>query len=63
MDQKKLRQQVKLAKAMNDDYSYKDFAGALNITEHSFYNWLSGYYQLSFKKAQLLEDIVVNLID
>lgn len=63
MNQDILRQQTKIAKAMNDDYSYKDFAAAIDIADHSFYNWLKGYYNLSYKKARYLEDIVCELID
>lgn len=58
-----LRKQVKLAKACNDDIYYKDFASYLNITEHSFYNWLNGEYSLSYDNAKKLEDIVIDLID
>ena len=64
MNQDILRQQTKIAKAMNDDeFSYKDFAAAIAVSDHSFYNWLNGYYDLSYKKASYLEDIVINLID
>ena len=52
-----------MAKAMNDDIFYKDFAQYLNITEHSFYNWIKGYYDLSNQKASKLNDIVIDLID
>lgn len=58
-----LRKQVKIAKACNDDIYYKDFAEYLDITEHAFYNWLSGYYELSNKKAAKLNDVVIDLID
>ena len=37
-----LRKQTKIAKALNEDFTYKAFAEALNITDHSFYNWLKG---------------------
>ena len=50
-----------MAKALNDDIFYKDFADYLEITEHSFYNWLKGYYNLSSKKEQKLRDIVIDL--
>lgn len=61
MQQEFLRKQVKIAKALNDDIFYKDFADYLEITEHSFYNWLKGYYNLSSKKEQKLRDIVIDL--
>lgn len=58
-----LRKQTKLAKACNDWLYYKDLAEALEITDHSFYNWLNGEYELSSIKARELKDIVINLID
>ena len=63
MNQNNLRQQVKLTKALNDDFSYKDFAEALNITDHSFYNWLNGYYNLSYQKYIYLKGILDDLIE
>ena len=63
MEQDFLRKKVKMAKAMNDDIFYKDFAYYLNVTEHSFYNWLKGYYDFSNQKARKLKDVVIDLID
>ena len=62
MEQENLRKQVKIAKAMNDDIYYKDFAEYLDITEHSFYNWLKGYYKLNSTNVRKLRDIVSDLI-
>lgn len=56
-----LRKQTKIAKALNEDFTYKAFAEALNITDHSFYNWLKGYYNLSHAKAEYLQSIVIEL--
>lgn len=61
--QKFLREQVKLAKVYNSDWSYKDFAEVIDITAHSFYNWLNGYYELSEEKAKQLHCIVVDLLE
>ena len=36
-----LRKQVKLAKACTDWLTFKDLAATLDITDHSFYNWLN----------------------
>jgi hypothetical protein len=58
-----LRTQIKLVKVYHNDIYYKDFANYLNIAEHSFYNWLNGYYELSYQKAQELQDIVIDLLD
>ena len=54
---------TKLDKFCNDDIYYKDFAESLKITEHSFYNWLNGYYKLSYSKTQQLLEIVYDLVD
>ena len=58
-----LRKEAKLAKACNDDITYKDFADYLEIEYRSFLNWLSGAYNLSNGKAQKLHDLVIDLID
>ena len=50
-----------MAKAKNDDIYYKDFAEYLDITQHGFYNWLKGYYELSDDKLYKLIDVVVDL--
>ena len=61
--QDNLRKKVKLAKALNDDIYYKDFAEYLEISEHAFYNWLCGYYKLSRRNYRKLNDIIVDLIE
>lgn len=61
MKQYEVRKMVKLAKAKNDDIYYKDFAEYLDITQHGFYNWLKGYYELSDDKLYKLIDVVVDL--
>ncbi len=54
--QDNLRQKVKLVKAMhNDIYKYTDIADMLDININSFYNWLSGAYNLGEQKAKQLE--------
>ena len=58
-----LRKQVKLAKACTDWLTFKDLAATLDITDHSFYNWLNGYYELSSKKAAQLQELIIDLID
>lgn len=63
MNQEKLRLQVKLVCAYNDDIKIKDFANYLGITEHSFYNFMNGYYNLSEKKARQLYDVTIDLIE
>jgi hypothetical protein len=58
-----LRREAKIAKAMNDDIFYKDFAEYLDITEHSFYNWLAGYYSLTRANKKKLHDLLCDLVD
>jgi len=48
--QDKLRKQVKLAKALNDDWSYKSMSEVIGISFNAFYNWLHGFYDLSNAK-------------
>lgn len=61
--QEQLRKNVRLAKALNDnEFTYKDFASVIDITENGFYNFLNGYYNLSYQKAKELEDFIVNLL-
>ena len=62
-DQDFLRRQVKLVKVYNSDWSYKNIAQVINVTDHAFYNWLHGYYDLSDRKAAELLDLVYNLLD
>lgn len=57
-----LRKQVKHAKAEYDDIYLKDFATYINITEHAFYNWLHGYYDLSDRKFNKLHSIIIDLL-
>ena len=61
MKQDEVRKQVKLAKAKNDDIYYKHFASYIGVTEHSFYNWLKGYYKFSDEKLSKLQEVVVDL--
>lgn len=62
-DQDFLRKQVKLVKVYDSDWSYKNIAQVINVTDHAFYNWLHGYYDLSDRKAAELLDLVCNLLD
>lgn len=57
-----LRKQVKHAKAEYDDIYLKDFATYIDITEHAFYNWLNGYYDLSDYKFNKLHSIIIDLL-
>ena len=58
----KLREEVKLCKVYNSDWSFKQIAEAIDITPNSFYNWLNGYYELSDQKKSELRELISNLI-
>lgn len=52
-----LRKRCKLAKAMQG-ITYKELAEYLEIKQDSFYCWLKGYYNLSYKKQKILDNIL-----
>lgn len=60
--QDKLRKQVKLAKALNDEWSYKAMSEVINITANAFYNWLNGAYEFSQSKEKDLESLINDLL-
>lgn len=61
--QKKLRDQVKIVKALYGDiFTYKDFADYLNININSFYNWLNGYYNLGKEKEEKLQVLINDIL-
>ena len=63
IDQDKLRYQIRLAKANNADLYYKNFAEYIGISEHSFYNFMRGSYELSQAKARMLYDVTIDLVE
>lgn len=56
-----LRRKVKLLKATGAIDNYYEVAELLEMTEKSFYNWLSGYYDLGEKKRKALIEIEQDL--
>lgn len=58
-----LRQQVKLCKVYNPEWSYKQMAEVLNISTYGFYNWLHGYYELSNKREAELRELIADLME
>ena len=62
IDQENLRKKVKIAKALNDDWSYKAMSEVIGITDHAFYNLLHGFYKLSSRKVSDLESLVDDLM-
>lgn len=61
MSDKELRLKVKLLKATSSIENYYEVAELLEMTEKSFYNWLGGYYNLGYKKKELLKAIIHDL--
>lgn len=57
-----LRKQVRLCKVYNNEWSYKQFAEVIDITPNSFYNWLNGYYELSYQKEKILKELLSDLM-
>lgn len=57
----KLRREIKLLKATGAINNYYEIAELLDITEKSFYNWLSGCYNFGEKKRQQLKGIIAAL--
>ena len=62
-NQQFLRKQVKVAKALNDDWSFKEMSQVIDISVNSFYNWLNGAYELSESKKKQLQNLVNDLLD
>ena len=61
--QDNLRKRTKIAKALNDDWSYKAMSEVIDITPHAFYNWLNGFYELSNSKRIALENLLADLME
>lgn len=59
----KLREEVKLCKVYNPDWSFKQIAEVIEITPNAFYNWLHGYYDLSYKTENKLRELLSNLME
>ena len=60
--QDKLRQQVRLAKALNDDWTFKAMSEVIGISPNAFYNWLLSSYNLSSAKQKELKSLVDDLL-
>lgn len=55
--QDNLRKKVKVLKALQN-ITYTEIAEDLEINRNSFYNWLSGQYDLSKEKENRLIEII-----
>lgn len=58
MNDDKLREEVRVLKAIGKIKCYYDVAQEIGTTEKSFYNWLNGYYKLGYTKKKLLCDYI-----
>lgn len=58
MTDKELIQRVRVAKAMGLIKNYYELTELLEMTEKSIYNWLGGYYTMSYKKKQTLNNFL-----
>lgn len=63
MNQDKLREQVRIAKALNEDWNYSVMSEIIGINVYSFYNWLHGYYQFSQQRAAMLQTVIDDLLE
>ena len=61
-DQDILREQVKVAKALNPQWTYRAMAEVIGISTNAFYNWLSNAYDLGEKKESQLEGFINDLL-
>ena len=61
MNDKDLIIRVRMLKATGKIKNYYQIAEELNITEKSFYNWLSGFYTFGYGKKQKLIEIIKEL--
>ena len=57
---KKLREEVKLLKALQG-ISYKEIAEYLEIRADSLYSWLAEYYDFGEKRIAQLQKIIASL--
>lgn len=62
MNQDELRRDVRIAAAIYKDIFIKDYADYLGVNTNSFYNWLNGYYNLSYGKYIKLKGVIDDLL-
>lgn len=59
-----LRTKARIALAENvGEFTTKDFAEILDIEIGSYYNWISGAYDLSSQKARYFESFLSDIVD
>lgn len=61
MNDKDLITKVRVLKATGKIKNYYQIAAELNMTEKSFYNWMSGFFTLGYGKKQKLIGVIKEL--
>lgn len=62
-DNEKLRKDCKITKIITEnEYTFEDMAGVIDITIGGFYNWLSGAYELKSDKFKKLRGFIDDII-
>lgn len=59
MNDNELRNRVRLYKAMGFVKNYYELAQQLGISGKALYNWLGGYYSMSYGRKQKLNVILL----
>lgn len=59
MNDNELIKRVRVYKAMGYIKNYYDLAQQLGISEKALYNWLGGYYSMSYGRKQKLNMILL----
>ena len=57
-----MRNLIRIAKALDKDITYKELANVIEITPGAFYNYINGYYELSYTKKKILKQYLEDII-
>ena len=57
-----IKRKIRMAKALNPDWSYRQMAQVINVTPNTFYNYLYGSFDLGEKKASELQSFLDDLL-
>ena len=57
-----IKRKIRVAKALNPDWSYKQMAQVIDVTPNTFYNYLYGSFDLGEKKASELQSFLDDLL-
>lgn len=62
MNNKELRQKVKMLKATDTITNYYELAEILEISKSSIYSWLNNQFDFGYEKMQLLQQVIEDLV-